>query len=182
MPNPPAIVSTLDGVTTVIVAFIFVCLAMPQLVKNKTQYYAALVCVLIVILLHAISMMAIGSRAVAVVTAVFTGILQIIAIISLVLCAGGLTVRELGGELANAYEVIRRGEEQKEVIVPLSGQTVGASGRRKAGKQEREDDEGGRVVYHIESPPAPAPPSSPPAPTEPAPPPAPKENSSIPLD
>jgi hypothetical protein len=171
MENPPAIVSTLDGVTTVIVAFLFVCLAMPQLVKNKTQYYAALVCVLLVILLHALSMMLIGSRSFVVVAAVFTGVLQIIAIIALVLCAGGLTVRQLGGEIAGAYEVIRRGEEEKEVIVPLSGQTP----RRKA-----DDDEGGRVVYHIESPLAP-PAATPPGSTESAPPPA-KENSSIPLE
>ena len=30
--------------------------------------------------------------------------------------------RELAGEFANAYEVIRRGEEEKQVIVPLTGQ------------------------------------------------------------
>jgi hypothetical protein len=29
---------------------------------------------------------------------------------------------ELKGELGNAYEVIRRGEEKKEVIIPLHGQ------------------------------------------------------------
>ena len=65
--------------------------------------------------------------------AFFTGILQIAAIILIVLCVGGLTVHELTGDLKNAYEVIRRGEEQKEVIIPLHGQQP----RRKA------DDSGG---------------------------------------
>jgi hypothetical protein len=45
-----------------------------------------------------------------------TAILQIGAIVMLVLCVGGLTVRDLADDM---IEVVRRGEEGKEVIIPL---------------------------------------------------------------
>ena len=126
------LIPTMDGVTTAIIAFLFVCLAMPQLVKNKTQYYAALAALIGIIFLHALSIPLSGTGFV-MFAAFMTGLLQIGAIIMLVMCVGGMTPHQLAGDLKNAYEVIRRGEEKKEVIIPLHGQQP----RRKA------DDSGG---------------------------------------
>jgi hypothetical protein len=41
----------MEGVTTAIVAFLFVCMVFPNIVKNKTHYYVAYVIVAVVILL-----------------------------------------------------------------------------------------------------------------------------------
>jgi hypothetical protein len=51
-----------------------------------------------------------------------TAFLQITAILVVFMAAGGLSWNDLKGELGNAYEVIRRGGEEKEIIIPLSGQ------------------------------------------------------------
>jgi hypothetical protein len=120
--TPPAIVFTLDGVTTVLTAFIFVCLIMPSLVKHKQQFYAALACVAGIILMHTLNLM-LGFGTL--LFGVATGALQLLGLLLLVLCVGGLTVKELGGEMARAYEVIRRGETEKETIIPLGNQPIG---------------------------------------------------------
>jgi hypothetical protein len=73
------------------------------------------------------------------------GFLQLLALLLLVLCVGGLTVRELAGDMAKAYEVIRRGETEKEVIIPLTEQVPAP--RRGRG------DEPPRKVYNINTPP-----------------------------
>lgn len=119
------IVPTMEGVTTAIVAFLFVCLVFPGIVKNRPQYYAALATVIGIILLHTLCVM-IGSAAVQVFGGVATGVLQSVAILLLVLCVGGLSVRQLADDLKGAYEVVRRGEEEKEVIIPLRGGGGGA--------------------------------------------------------
>jgi hypothetical protein len=134
-----AVVSTLDGVTTVLVGFLFVCLIFPSLVKNRPQYYAALVAVILIILLHTLTLMLNKAEGFIVPAGVFTGLLQIGALILLVLSVGGLTARQLAGDMARAYEVMRRGETEKEVIIPIGG---------KAG---RDRDEEPRTVYHIDT-------------------------------
>ena len=111
----------LNGVTTAIVLFIFACVAWPQLVKNRTQFYAAFVSVLAIILLFSLALMLRDSAGFQVLAGFIIGLLQIFAIIMLFLSAGGLTFKELTGEMARAYEVIRRGEEGKTVIIPLTG-------------------------------------------------------------
>jgi len=117
----PVPIPVLEGVTTAIVAFIFACVVWPHLVKNKTQFYGAFACVLFIIFLHSLNMM-IGSVGFQVFAGALTGILQVCAIVLLFLAAGGITLRELGAEMGRAYEVIRRGENEKTVIVPLSGE------------------------------------------------------------
>src|ERR1043165_8279076 len=102
----------MEGVTAALVAFVFVCIIFPQLIKHHAQFYTAFALVLIVVLLHAITW-GYFFRA-------LTGTLQMAAILLFVLAAGGLTPRQLAGEFANAYEVIRRGEEEKTVIIPLT--------------------------------------------------------------
>jgi hypothetical protein len=143
-----AVISTLDGVTTVLVAFLFVCLIFPSIVRNKTQYYAALAVVIVVLLLHTLQLMLNKSDGFVVPAGVFTGLLQIVALVLLVLSVGGLTARQLAGDMARAYEVIRRGETEKEVIIPIGGGGGGGGGGR-TGRTAA--DEPPRTVYHIDS-------------------------------
>jgi hypothetical protein len=81
--------------------------------------------------------------------AVLIGLLQVLALLLLVLCVGGLTLRELGNEMGKAYEVIRRGETEKEVIIPI-GDRPAPVARAKPAEQPA------RKVYKINTPPPPA--------------------------
>jgi len=137
-----SVVSTLDGVTTVLSAFLFVCLVIPTLVKHRSQFYAALACVAGIILIHTLMLL----FSAFVFGPVIIGLLQLLALLLLVLCVGGLTVRELGDEMAKAYEVIRRGETEKEVIIPISDRPPAAV--------RSKGDEPPRKVYKINTPPA----------------------------
>ena len=117
----PVPVPVMEGVTTALVAFIFACVIFPHLVKNKTQFYGAFVAVIVIILLHSLNTM-IGSVGFQVFAGALTGILQACAMVLLFLSAGGITLKQLGAEMSRAYEVIRRGEDEKTVIVPLTGE------------------------------------------------------------
>ena len=136
-----ATVTTLDGITTVLVAFFFVCLILPSLVKQKSQFYAAMACLMGIIVVHTMMLMihsdTFGPFAI--------GLLQLFAFILLVLCVGGLTVRELSGDMAKAYEVMRRGETTKEVVIPLGDQPRRGKPSAPAGKvyniTDEDDDE-----------------------------------------
>ena len=110
----------MSGVTTAIVAFILACLIFPKVVKNKPQYYAAVGLILAVILFDALARIVAASGFTKFVV-LLTAILQIGAIFLLILSAGGLTVKDLAGDLADTFEVIRRGGEEKEVIIPRRG-------------------------------------------------------------
>ncbi len=121
----------MEGVTTAITAFIFVCIIYPHLVKHKPQYYGALVFLIAIIVLD------VFRKTESIVPALLVAMLQVGAIILLILATGGLSARELAGEMLNAYEVIRRGEETKTVIVPLSSQQM---------KKEPED----KVVFEVD--------------------------------
>jgi hypothetical protein len=170
------VVPTFEGVTTAIVAFVFACVIFPHLVKNKTQFYAAFTMVMAVILLHSLSIM-IRTPGFQVFAGALTGLLQIGAVVLLFLGCGGVTMKQLGGELSRAYEVIRRGEDEKQIIVPLTGEQPKPRGSGAASssyssdlaKAIREEEE---ALDRDES-----------APPPPAPPPPPKrDDSSIPLE
>ncbi len=109
----------MNGVTTAIVAFIFLALAVPSLIKNKTYFYAALVSILFVILLDAAAKI-ISLQSFIVFAYSLSALLQIGSILLLVGSTGGLSMGELKNELGNMYEVVRRGETEKEVVIPLS--------------------------------------------------------------
>ena len=111
----------MQGVTTAIVGFIFVCLVYPHIVKHRAQFYSAIGLVLLAILFDAIGHIDAGSGGLIRVMYVLAALVQIVTILVLVLCVGGLSVRGLAGEVANAVEVIRRGET-KPVLVPLRGE------------------------------------------------------------
>jgi hypothetical protein len=117
-----AVISTLDGVTTVLVAFIFVCLIFPSLVKQRPQFFSALAAVVGILLLHTLTLMFNSSEGFIVLLSVISGLLQIAALLLLVLSVGGLTTRQLADDMSKAYEVMRRGESTKEVIIPIGEQ------------------------------------------------------------
>jgi hypothetical protein len=135
----------MQGVTTALVSFLFVCIIFPNLIKSRAQYYAAFAAVCLIIFLDAIGI-AISPTTIAgfrVFAYAAVAFLQIVAMLLLFLAAGGITWRELSDDMKDAYEVIRRGGEEKEIIVPLSGELA----RRKEQRAEQE-----RIV--INAPPA----------------------------
>lgn len=158
----PVPVPVMEGVTTAIVAFIFACVIFPHLVKNKTQFYGAFAAVLFIILLHSLNTM-IGSVGFQVFAGALTGILQVVAIVLLFLAAGGITLRELGAEMSRAYEVIRRGEDEKTVIVPLSGEMPKPRKQPGAGAAAARDVDDEIDEERIDLPPAAGWPAKPPS-------------------
>ncbi|MGD0769425.1 MAG: hypothetical protein ABSB42_14675 [Tepidisphaeraceae bacterium] len=152
----------MQGVTTAIVAFIFLCLAIPSLIKNKSQYYAAFIAVVAVIFLDAVAhVFPESAQSIKAVCYVLAGFIQIIAVVMLFLATGGLTFRELSGDM---IEVLRRGEDKKEVIIPLSDeakQKIRAA--QEASERRVKQDEQAPKVYTIDDP-SPSAPANPPAP------------------
>lgn len=134
------VIPQFTGVTTAIVAFCFVCVVFPHIVKNKTQFYAGFTAVLLVILIHSLAVMLYTSPGFQVFAGAATCLLQIAAIITLFLSAGGITLKQLGGDMARAYEVIRRGEEEKTVIVPISGDMPNKPVRPPASVRDDDDE------------------------------------------
>lgn len=173
----------MQGVTTALVAFIFFCVIFPERVKNRSQFYAGLGLICAIIVLDAISYM-LGASAFRVFTYFATAVLQVGAILIMFMAAGGLSWKDLKGEMGRAYEVIRRGGEEKEVIIPLSGQRA-----KRAVDEDDDDATPARIVIEApqKQPDKPQSPQSPPRPP-PQPPPQPPSaqqpppSSSIPLE
>ena len=102
-----------------IVGYVFVCIIFPHLVKSKPQFYMAFTVLLLILSLDVIINIT-GSFSTF--FKVMRGVLWIVDFVLLVLATGGLSLHELGGELQGAFEVMRRGETTKTVIVPLKGE------------------------------------------------------------
>ena len=158
----------MDGVKTAIIGFIFVCIILPHLIKNRPQYFMAVVVFLVGMLFNLLAFMFSGAessiaepRGFVKLCLVVDGVCQIAAVVLLFMAAGGMTIGQLAGEFGRAYEVMRRGEEQKTVIVPLSGQ-------RRYSADDDDDEEDERTRYEINT--APPPPAAP-APEDVTPPP-----------
>jgi hypothetical protein len=114
-----------------IVGFIFVCIIFPKIVKHKAQFYMAFAVLLVILALDILAAMigvtttsgvVVGLTGLGRVLMVIRGVLFIVDLILLVLATGGLSLHELGGELRGAYEVMRRGETEKTVIIPRTSQ------------------------------------------------------------
>jgi hypothetical protein len=156
------------GVTTAVVAFIFLCLAIPSLIQHKNQYYVAFLSIIGVIFFDAVGHMipvSAGASPVAV-CYVLVALGQIIAIVMLFLATGGLTFRALRGDM---IEVLRR-DGEKEVIVPLSEeakQKIRAA-QEAAGRRAKQDETEPKV-FTIDNPAPRTAPSSHPAPSHAAP-------------
>jgi hypothetical protein len=119
-PNFYPIITT-DGITIAIVSFLFACFVFPKTVKHRPQFYAAFFITIAIILLATLRLMLYQSG-LYVVFGVLTGIAQVAAIVMLFLASGGMSIGEFTEEVKESYEVIRRGETEKEVIVPLRGE------------------------------------------------------------
>jgi hypothetical protein len=101
----------MPGITTALLVFILVGVALPALIKSKAQFYCAVAFIAGAIL--------ISPFAFVVFIAFIVAILQVLAFVALVLCAGGLELHEFAEHMVNAYDALRRGEElPKPIIVP----------------------------------------------------------------
>ena len=184
------IAAPLEGVTTAIVLFVFACVLFPHIVKNKTQFYAAFAAVLLVILLHSLRLMIYNSVGFQVFSGATIGLLQAGAIVLLFLAAGGITLKQLGGEMSRAYEVMRRGEDEKTVIIPITGEVQHKRPPVRAADPDimRQEAELDAQEHKIDLPPTAGWPANKPAAPAPPPPPPTSEppkkpdTSSIPLD
>jgi hypothetical protein len=116
----------MHGVTTAIVGFIFAGVLWPHIIKNRVQFYAALIVVVFIILLDGIAHIAPNTaRPIYAVNA----LLQITALVTLVLSTG-MSAKDLGGEVFNTIDVVRRGGEKETIIVPLTGEKPRPRGSR----------------------------------------------------
>jgi hypothetical protein len=145
----------MHGVTTALVGFLLVCVIFPNLVKQKALYYASLGAVCLIILFDALGLMVSGPESVLTKFRVFAYVvcafLQVAAILMLFMACGGITWRELKDDMKDAVEVIRRGGEEKEIIIPLTGEMARVKAQRAA---ERDEPQSQRYVINDPSPPA----------------------------
>ncbi len=107
--------------TTPLIAFLFVCLIFPKIVRNRPQFYISFGLLVLILLLNIVARMFPNDKFVYFIS-VIVDVFRLIVFILLVLCAGGLSLHELTGEVFRSFEVMRRGETEKTVIIPLSGQ------------------------------------------------------------
>jgi hypothetical protein len=96
-------------VTAVIVAFIFVGLSIPHLVKRRPPFYAALGLILIVILFDSIGHTTSLNGAFSAFIYLINALLQIVAIVMLVLSTAGQSLGELAGEVGKSIDSVRYG-------------------------------------------------------------------------
>jgi len=122
--SPPRgkVADIMDGVITAIIAFIFVCIIFPSLVKNRHQFYGALLLVLIAFLFDNIARVTSSQNRFRDFAAIMDTFLVIGAVLLLILCAGGLAVRDLAADIGKTIEVVRRGGEKETIIVPRTGE------------------------------------------------------------
>ena len=104
----------MQGVTTAIVVFIFVCIGYPQLVKNRSQFNTTLGLVLLIVLIDGIGRV---FTSLTQFSYFIDALLQIGAILLLVMSTGGKSLSELSGEMVKTIDVIRRGGETETLIV-----------------------------------------------------------------
>jgi hypothetical protein len=161
----------MDGITTALISFIFVCIIFPRLVKHTAQFYAAFGLIVLMMLLASVAGI-FHSEGFDRFARSVSGLMQVASLLLLVLSTGGLSVGELAGEFKGAFEAIRRGpESDKTVIVPLTGE-------RPKPRNVDPDDPDARVAHTLETPPAGAPPVVPPTPA----PRRPDDSGAIPLE
>src|SRR5882672_11077067 len=111
--------------TTPLIAFLFVCLIFPKIVRNRPQFYISFGLLVLILLLNIVGRMFPNDRFVYFLSVIIE-VLRLIVFILLVLCAGGLSLHELTGEVFRSFEVMRRGDTEKTVIIPLGGQKAKA--------------------------------------------------------
>ena len=107
--------------TTPLIAFLFVCLIFPKIVRNRPQFYISFGLLVLILVLNVVGRIFPNEKFVYFLSVVVE-VLRLVVFILLVLCAGGLSLHELTGEVFRSFEVMRRGDTEKTVIIPLGGQ------------------------------------------------------------
>jgi hypothetical protein len=109
----------MEGVTTTITGFIFVCVIWPGIVKSKPQFYSSIGLLMLIVLFDGIGHMGGDEKsALFQVMYLFAALLQMLTILILVMCVGGLSPRELASEVSDTIDAIRHGGKQKSVPPP----------------------------------------------------------------
>jgi hypothetical protein len=107
--------------TTPLIAFLFVCLIFPKIVRNRPQFYISFGLLVLILVLNLVGRIFPNDKFVYFLSVIIDA-LKLVVFILLVLCAGGLSLHELTGEVFRSFEVMRRGDTEKTVIIPLTGQ------------------------------------------------------------
>ena len=107
--------------TTPLIAFLLVCLIFPKIVRNRPQFYISFGLLVLILVLNIVGRV-FPYEKFAYFLSVIVEVLRLVVFILLVLCAGGLELHQLTGEIFRSFEVMRRGETEKTVIIPLTGQ------------------------------------------------------------
>jgi hypothetical protein len=146
------------GVTTAIVLAIFAGVFWPHAIKNKQQFYFAIGAVLLIVLFEALDAM-IFSTGFHRFAAVVEAFLQIVGILGIILAASGQNVSEFA---ADTIEVVRRGEEEKEILIKGAGTRKAQPdvGGATPGRIDLGSTEDVPPVIRPHMPPPPPPPSS----------------------
>ena len=77
----------MEGITTAIVLFIFVCILFPRIVKHRTQFYTAFGLIIVMLLFHTLARM-FGNERFFNFVGVVNGLLQLAALVLVVLATG----------------------------------------------------------------------------------------------
>src|SRR5882762_1798811 len=107
--------------TTPLIAYLLVCLIFPKIVRNRPQFYISFGLLVLILVLNVVARMFPNDKFVYFLSVIIE-VLKLVVFILLVLCAGGPSLHELTGEVFRSFEVMRRGETEKTVIIPLTGQ------------------------------------------------------------
>ena len=112
--------ASFDAISALIAAFFFYCLANPQRIKNRTQFWGVFVILIGIVVLYTLRLMLYNSAEGQVFVGVMIGILQVGGLILTALYVGGLTVGQMSNEIGTAVEDFR-GKPKVTPIIPLSG-------------------------------------------------------------
>src|SRR5947209_4902106 len=96
----------MEGVTTAAVVFIFVCIAFPRMIRRRTQYYGAVAAVLLILLLGCLDRF-INHEGFHRFFGVMMYLLDFAAVLLLIMCCGGLSPKELFGQMGDAFQELR---------------------------------------------------------------------------
>lgn len=120
----------MEGVTTVLVAVIFVCIMFPHLVRKRPHFYLAMGLIVVAVALQAVGYLLVLQP----VHVFMTGtalLFDVVALVLMILSTGGLSLDELTGEMGKAIASFGRKEKEageKAEKKPPSGPSSGAQG------------------------------------------------------
>ncbi len=119
--NRRVMLGRMSGITAALALFLLAGMVWRERITSRAHYYAAFFSLLLIIIIDALARM-IHANGFSIFAYVLTAALQVVALIAMLLSVGGMGPKQLTSEMLHAYEVIRRGESEKEIIIPLGGQ------------------------------------------------------------